>query len=202
MMKYHFVGVKSQPNYVPMFFGINHKKCKKRHISIFQEYNQEGYVTIDMEMAGNYGKRFYCNMLRNVTSFDHSLQILSFQREFLRRRYGSLSRCLGGKQIHKYAFKYIHESLKYYSKYNQPVMAFQSFMDSHDVTFSSSPRLDKDIAFLLSNLSSDGILSNTIVILSSDHGFHYGKFKNTKFGVVDHKLPLLTFVLYITLDNT
>lgn len=196
MMNYNSVGRNSKPNYPPIFFGIKHTQCRKRQMSIFQEYNQEGYITIDLEMGGSYGKRFFCNSKSYYTSFDHSLQILSIQNEYTKIMYSNMCRCVGNKQIHKYSFEYIQKSFQYYNRNNQPVIAFQSFMDSHDDSFSSTPRLDKDIVNLLTNLKKENILNNTIIILSSDHGMHYGSYMKSKFGNIDHKLPLLTFVYY------
>lgn len=195
MMKYHIVGDASKHNYPPIFYGINNTQCRKRQISIFQEYNQEGFITIDLEMEGN-NEMYYCKEFKNLKSFDHSLQILSKQKEFYNIRFGNKPRCVGNKQIHKYAFEYIQKSFQYYNRNNQPVIAFQSFMDSHDDSFSSTPRLDKDIVNLLTNLKKENILNNTIIILSSDHGMHYGSYMKSKFGYIDHKLPLLTFVYY------
>lgn len=194
MLRYHVIGYNSRPNYPPILFGKEYDSYKSEHISIFQEYNKEGYITIDLEMAGDYGERFYLKSVKNITSFDHSLHILSYQKEYMNRRYSSKSRCLGKKQIHQYGFEYIKKASQYYHKQNQPFFIFQSFMDSHDGSFSSTPRLDNDIVDLFSYLHNNTIMEDTIIILCSDHGMHYGRYYKTKFGRIDHKLPLLSFV--------
>lgn len=194
-MKLNVLSPNSYINYAAMFFGVDAKACSMEQKMIFQDFRDEGYISINTILHKDKPNHILCcQNQHNSTPFDHSIQIIAHDKNYRKNQYLSRPRCAGGKDIHKYTFKYITEAIEHYNKFNQPIISVSTFMDSHDDNFKSTPRLDKDLTDFLMNLKVKVILNKTLIVLSSDHGMHYGFFRQKKFGVIDNALPLLSFV--------
>jgi hypothetical protein len=87
--------------------------------------------------------------------------------------------------------EYTTQFIDSYSKAEIPWAAFAHFIDSHDDSPKSLDRaLDRPIEKFL--MSIDGKLrSDTIIVVTSDHGLHYGPFFNTDAGRRERAEPVL-----------
>lgn len=61
----------------------------------------------------------------------------------------------------------------------QPTLALSIFLESHDYWLVSLPRIDEDLSNYINFLHKSKILNDSILILFSDHGIHYGSYKQT-----------------------
>lgn len=62
--------------------------------------------------------------------------------------------------------------------------------------------IDDSIHKFLDDLHSEGHLTNTVVLLFSDHGMRYGEIRNTYIGKLEERLPLLNILLPKTFSET
>ena len=87
--------------------------------------------------------------------------------------------------------EYTTQFIDSYSKAEIPWAAFAHFVDTHDDSPKSLDRaLDRPIEKFL--MSIDGKLrSDTIIVVTSDHGLHYGPFFNTDAGRRERAEPVL-----------
>ena len=87
--------------------------------------------------------------------------------------------------------EYTTQFIDSYSKAGIPWAAFAHFIDSHDDSPKSLDRaLDRPIEKFLRSI--DGKLrSDTIIVVTSDHGLHYGPFFNTDAGRRERAEPVL-----------
>ena len=87
--------------------------------------------------------------------------------------------------------KYTTQFITQYSKAGIPWAAFAHFVDTHDDSPKSFDQaLDKPIEGFLRSI--DGkIKEDTIIVVTSDHGLHYGPFFNTEAGRRERAEPVL-----------
>lgn len=89
---------------------------------------------------------------------------------FLSKLTSLIKKCLFGKQIFEYALEYLESFFKAYSRYNK--MFLLESGEGHEPTGQIVGYLDDIVYNFLSKFYSNNFLSNTTIILFSDHGQH------------------------------
>ena len=107
-----------------------------------------------------------------------------------------IKKCLFGKQIFEYALEYLESFLETYYDYNK-MFLFEAG-EGHEPTGQIVGYLDNIFYNFLSKLYSKNFLSNTTIILFSDHGQHLNGpsylFKSKDF-LYERTLPLLFLII-------
>lgn len=168
MMKYHTLGFNSPINYRGLILGKTYNSLFK----VFKEYNYSnvaipGFYDLNLNLCGGSNRKYV----------DYNIQL--FQNCSEPYLYGSGKRCLGNKNRHKHQLDFLESIYLYNHRNNIPTFSFTSFMESHDSSFISLLRMDKDIVEHLEYLNRNNILENSITVLMADHGMHYGRYFNT-----------------------
>lgn len=180
MLKYHSIDFNSYSHFSYLFYGKKidiTDRFNNRHKLIFEDFNEENYITINSHLICDVKERFYIH--NNYSGSDHNMNPPSCDVSYRENAYGRKPRCLGDKQIHQHYFQYLKDALKYYNSKKQPVFSELIMMDSHDKYMQSVPRLDNDLYDYIKYLNDNGIMNNSVIILTADHGLHYGKYYET-----------------------
>lgn len=169
MLKYHTLGINSPMNYRGLIQGSN-------SITLFEMSKRHNYSTAAIPGVYDPYLKFYGKSNKNYV--DYNIQLFrSCSESYL---YGSGKRCLGNKHRHKHQLEYLESLYEYSHENKNPVFSFTSFMESHDSSFLSIKRIDKDFVQHLTKLEERNILNNSITIIIGDHGMYYGKYYNTE----------------------
>ena len=114
---------------------------------------------------------------------------------FLSKMTSVIQKCLFGKQIFEYALEYLESFLETYLDYNK-MFLFESG-EGHEPTGQVVGYLDEIFYNFLFKLSSKIFLSNTTIIIFSDHGQHLNGplyLFNVKDFLYERTLPLLFLI--------
>jgi len=93
--------------------------------------------------------------------------------------------CIGSRYIHEYVFEY----LDYVTELASPWGVFVSFGEGHEDSMSLGGIMDSALTKFLGKLESGGVLDNTVLVLMSDHGLHYGSHFQTPMGQTEQMSP-------------
>lgn len=168
MMKYHTLGVNSPINYKFLFQGNN-------SVSLFKWFYSHNYSTAAIPGYYDYDLSFYGRSNRKYV--DYNIQL--FRNSTHGELYGKKIRCFGNKQRHKHQLEMLESIYFNNQKNNISTFSFTSFMESHDESFISLLRMDKDFANHLKQMEEGELLQESVTIIMADHGMHYGKYFNT-----------------------
>jgi hypothetical protein len=69
--------------------------------------------------------------------------------------------------------------------------SFLHFIDSHEDTMVLAALVDDGLSQFIRNVQSQGYLDNTVLVVTSDHGLHYGPFYQSKQGRREATEPIL-----------
>lgn len=198
--KHTVVGGNSGPNQAALFSGVpltngrngigasmSHGKPgkEKRPQWIWDDLRDSGYITFKAED----GCVLNSNMIQSIKPHVHHGSALQNMFCFAFDR----PNCLGSKM----AASHLLESAKdFIDTYNDetPWAAFLSFTDSHEDSMTLIELLDN----LFYNFLSEINMSNTIVMVLSDHGLHYGPWFQSKVGERERAEP----ILFMSLPST
>lgn len=174
MLKYHTIGHNSNPHFLALFYGYRYNETdesKNYHKLIFEEFKEENFITINGNLDCDLNETFLGK--NNYSGSDHNLTPPACDPYYQLNEIFRNPRCLGDRQIHQIYFDYFKDALSYYHSKNQPVFSLLLFKDSHDPDLKSVPRVDPDLANYLKYLNDNGIMKNSVIILTADHGMHY-----------------------------
>jgi hypothetical protein len=118
-----------------------------------------------------------------------------YQGLFLNKLTSLVKKCIFGKQVFEYSLEYLESFLKTYYDYNK-MFLFESG-DGHEPTGQIVGYFDDIFYNFLSKLYSNNFLSNTTIILFSDHGQHLNGplyFFKMKDFLYERTLPLLFLI--------
>lgn len=156
---------------------------------LWDRLRDQGYVTLKAED----GCVENSNMLKSLepnTTHGHDLTKL-FCFDFDRPN------CLGPDLAARHLIQYGQNFIATYenrrTRFDPFVRwaAFLHFIDTHEDTMVLSSMLDAEISSFISRLGNVASLDNTAVILTSDHGLHYGPYYQSRSGRREATQPLL-----------
>lgn len=105
--------------------------------------------------------------------------------------------CLGSDLAASHLIKYSEEFLRCYErrrKREDPSLrwaAFVHFIDTHEDTMVLSSLLDGQLSSFLERIGESEVLDSSLVVLTSDHGLHYGPYFQSRSGRREATEPLL-----------
>lgn len=185
MLKYHTVGRNSPLNYRALIQGL------KRSTSIFRVSKQNNYSTI--ALPGYFDLQLNLCGDSNIRYVDYNIQLFKHFKDY--QLFGKKKRCLGNDHIHNRQLNILEKIYKHNYDDNISTLSYTSFMESHDSSFYSLLRMDKDFSNHLKTLNGENILNNSVIILIGDHGLHYGNYSKTivlKYNYIYHSLEEMT----------
>eukprot|EP00957_Ditylum_brightwellii_P048399 3673217-Ditylum_brightwellii.AAC.1 len=104
------------------------------------------------------------------------------------------TRCIGDRPSNAHAFEYIQRFLDTYKDNARYVFAHLG--DGHEVSGTVIRSVDLSLhTFLQETLKKQRKHSNTIILISSDHGMRYGGWRRSASGFLEHKLPPLFIIM-------
>ena len=185
---YSVVGFNSGPNQVALYAGQELegrgavRRVTERQMWLWDQLRRTGYQTLKAEDNCVKNSNMVQSMLPNVT---HGTQLHElFCYEHVRPG------CLGGKRgaehLLDYASHFIHHSQEVA---RSPWASFLHFTDSHEDSMALAGVLDKPLSRFL--LKATQLQNNTVILVMSDHGMHYGPYYQTYHGQREHRNPLL-----------
>jgi len=112
--------------------------------------------------------------------------------------------CIGPDLASSILFEYGYQFISTYERLRRSThrdlrwASFMHFVDSHEDTMILSATLDPGLANFLKKLEAEAYFENSVVILSSDHGLHYGPNFPSRQGRKEATEP----ILYIRLPHS
>ena len=195
---YHIVGTNSGPNQAAFFAGelvgggdtsLKKKTADQEWIwKILKE--QHGYTTLKIEdMCFKHS-----GLLKALGYLDKTAEpptTHAFLEFFCPPNYRR-PHCVGDKPLSRFMFDYLGSYISNYQD-ARPWAAFANFGEAHEDSVSLPGILDQDLNQFLSETVSQ--LKNTVTILVSDHGLHYGPYFQTKTGQRQHMTPFVYMLM-------
>jgi hypothetical protein len=178
--KYTAVGPNSGPNQAALYSGTALEKRNQLHKNLssgdkwlWDRLRTAGYVTLKGEDSCIENSNMMQSLAPNTTH-GSALQDLFCFNAFARPN------CIGLDLASSILFEYGHQFISTYEKLKRSTnrdlrwASFMHFVDSHEDTMLLSAILDPGLSTFLNKLNAEGYFENSVVILSSDHGLHYG----------------------------
>ena len=207
---YTAVGNNSGPNQAALYSGqpLKSRNSISNHTRewLWDTLRKEGgYATLKAED----GCIENSNMLQSIKpQVDHGdafnrMMCFDFQRP----------NCLGGKRAAEHLVEYGAQFMTAYSKLEKPWAGFLHLIDSHEDTQTLEGTLDDILfQFLFSIYNKEQLArlplgkrlklsipptvwNNTVIVLMSDHGLHYGSYLQSPQGLKERSQPLFTIHL-------
>lgn len=202
---YNKVGDNTFPNLVPMLMGLKATELKKTCYPydtvtfdncpfIWQWFKEAGYYTALGEDAPNIGTFNYAKTGFRIAPTDYYLH--TFMNEASKnvgtnKDFNSFL-CMHDNYFYKVLLDYIEE-LTWRLSNKKLFGFFWEISMSHDY-LNYPMKMDDDYMKFFSRLDSSGYLSETMLVLVSDHGMRWGPIRHTKQGRLEERLPFL-FIL-------
>ena len=191
---YSAVGDNSGPNQHALYSGLPlmsrdgiGKKDKNKTKWLWDKLEDAGYVTLKVED----GCIANSNMIQSIkpqTTHGKGLNRM-FCFDYDRPN------CIGKELAASYVLQHGQQFMEAYgnagSKNTRPWAAFLHFVDSHEDSMFLSGVMDSLIANFLTSRLKDKSFKNTWVVLTSDHGLHYGPYFQSKAGQRERSEPIL-----------
>jgi len=194
--KYNSVYFYTYPNLRAVYYGT---KSKVNGTYFANYFKKQGYI---LGRTSTFCEKMSIILNYKLSNFrwDHegiSIPCIKgiYRGFFLNRLTSIIKKCLFGKQIFEYALEYLESFLKAYFNYNK--MFLLESGEGHEPTGQIVGYLDDIFFNFLSKLLSNKFLSNTTIIIFSDHGQHLNGplyFFKLKDFLYERTLPLLFLI--------
>ena len=191
---YSVVGDNSGPNQHALYSGLPlmsrdsiGKNDKSKPKWLWDNLEDAGYVTLKVED----GCIANSNMIQSIepqTTHGKGLnQMFCFDHD----RPNCIGKELAASHVLQHGQQFMASYGNVGSKFTQPWAAFMHFVDSHEDSMFLSGVVDSLIANFLDSRLQDESLNNTFVVVTSDHGLHYGPYFQSKAGQRERSEPIL-----------
>ena len=184
--KYHSLGINTHPNVFPMFYGKSYYGGNGQNI--LKSFKENGYITA--QISNLCSKDLYeidgvKYKYVHYENFDHENVGMWCDPNYYnsdnpyplnRGEFSVIRRCLYGKEAYEYNLEYAKQ---FWNKYkNSKKYIRLSFIEGHEITAEVIKYLDEPIYQFLEDFIINDSLNNTAIIITSDHGLHYGIYFN------------------------
>ena len=186
LTRYTAVGNNSGPNQAALYRGtpLLSRRDLNNSTWLWDRLSQKGYATFKGEDGCILNSNFLSSIHPRTTHGSQLKHLFCFGAPH------RLPGCLGRRSAPELLLKYTEQYVRAYSKARIPWAAFVHFVDSHEDASEAASRLDEPIVRFLEGGSYDQG-QDTIVIVTSDHGLHYGPYFNTEAGRRERAQPVL-----------
>lgn len=206
MLGYNKVEDNTFPNLIPVLTGFSVDELKNQcwpkqndHFDkchfVWDDFKKANFNTVFIEDSPKISLFNYLKSGFSNKPTDHYLRPIMIQAEKTsgHARYLNTNCCTGAKLTLAKLLDYTFKTTK--SMANKLYMNFAwSTSLTHD--YVEFPYYgDDDLRRFFVQLHESGELNRTIVILMSDHGMRWGKYRNTYQGSLEDRLPMLRFVV-------
>lgn len=195
--KYTAVGPNSGPNQAALYSGTKliersqiHKNLDSGDKWLWDRLRESGYVTLKGEDSCIENSNMMQSLAPNTTH-GSALQGLFCFNAFSRPN------CIGPDLASSILFDYGHQFISTYEKLRRSThrdlrwASFMHFVDSHEDTMLLSATIDPGLSQFLKKLEAEAYFENSVVIVSSDHGLHYGPNFPSSLGRKEATEPIL-----------
>lgn len=203
MESYNIVGDGTPQALIPILTGYNELElpdCLWRtkgsstvdvYPMIWKEFKKAGYMTLLAEDAPGIGTFQYRMRGFETQPTDHYMRTfyLHATPQFSKER----DLCLGAIPRHKVPLNYLQDFITVYRKQRKFAFLFYNEL-SHDDP-NGLQHADDDLSQLLQNLQERKLLNNTMLIMFSDHGSRFSKFRATSQGLLEERMPFVSVTL-------
>ncbi|XP_061714896.1 uncharacterized protein LOC133523379 [Cydia pomonella] len=205
LLRYNKVGDNTFPNVIPLLLGKhatelqdtcwpNKKMTFDNCPFIWERFQQAGFATAygeDYAKIGtfNYNKRGFAGSPTDYYLRPFMIEADTYAKT---KNGGKITFCLNDKYMYKILLDYV-EDLTSLSKINLFGFFWENTMTHDHLNYPSV--MDEDYTALLKRMQSSGYLNKSIIFVLSDHGFRWGKFRKTRQGFLEDRLP---FVFVVT----
>mmetsp|Transcript_2612 Transcript_2612/g.5489 ORF Transcript_2612/g.5489 Transcript_2612/m.5489 type:complete len:358 (-) Transcript_2612:1145-2218(-) len=202
--KYTAIGPNSGPNQAALYSGTTLKKrnqllktLKNNDKWLWDRLRSAGYVTLKGEDSCIENSNMMQSLAPNTTH-GSALQGLFCFDAFSRPN--CIGPDLASSILLEYGYKFIstYEKLRRNTHGDLRWASFMHFVDSHEDTMILSAALDPGLSNFLIKLNVEAHFEDSVVIVSSDHGLHYGP----KFGSWQGRKEATEPILYIHIPNS
>ncbi len=202
--KYTAIGPNSGPNQAALYSGTTLKKrnqlqktLKSNDNWLWDRLRSAGYVTLKGEDSCIENSNMMQSLAPNTTH-GSALQGLFCFDAFSRPN--CIGPDLASSILLEYGYKFIstYEKLRRNTHGDLRWASFMHFVDSHEDTMILSATLDPGLSNFLIKLNAEAHFEDSVVIVSSDHGLHYGP----KFGSWQGRKEATEPILYIHVPNS
>ena len=189
--KYSAVGENSGPNQAALYAGRvllsrgDIASMDKGSSWIWDELRDAGYATFKAEDGCVRNSNMIQSVRPNTTHGDVLQHMLCY--DFSRPN------CVGDVAAAKHLTMHVTQFIDAYVRRGSKWAAFASFIDSHEDTNVLAATLDDPIFDFVSDLHATHpkVFEDTMIVLLSDHGLHYGSSLQTEEGRRDRASPVL-----------
>eukprot|EP00532_Pseudo-nitzschia_australis_P006201 CAMPEP_0168166608 /NCGR_PEP_ID=MMETSP0139_2-20121125/2116_1 /TAXON_ID=44445 /ORGANISM="Pseudo-nitzschia australis, Strain 10249 10 AB" /LENGTH=781 /DNA_ID=CAMNT_0008083813 /DNA_START=228 /DNA_END=2574 /DNA_ORIENTATION=- len=195
--RYTSVGPNSGPNQAALYSGIKlgnrgdlHNNTDSGNKWLWDRLKAAGYVTLKGEDSCIENSNMMQSLAPNTTH-GSALQGLFCFDAFSRPN------CIGPDLASSILFDYGYQFISTYEKLRSSThpdlrwASFMHFVDSHEDTMVLSASLDSGLSKFLKRIENEGYFENSVVILTSDHGLHYGPNFSSRQGRREATEPIL-----------
>jgi hypothetical protein len=194
--KYTAVGPNSGPNQAALYSGVPLESRngigQNLHGEkwLWDQLRDSGYITLKAEDGCVENSNMIQSLVPNTTHGSALAGLFCFD---------SFSRpnCIGPDPASALLFQYSEQFISTYEnsrRSNNPNLRWASFLhftDSHEDTMLLAGTIDEGLSKFLKNLETSGSFENSVVVLCSDHGLHYGPMFESRQGRREATEPIL-----------
>ena len=188
--KHNVVGANSGPNQAALFAGafgaerarLGMKDLRLKNRWLWDRLRKQGWSTTKVE-DGCIRNSNMAQSLNVSTTHGHQVKEM-FCFAFHRPN------CIGSTLAADHAITFVEQFIARQTEDGKPWAAFLSLVDSHEDSMTLAGVLDAPISRFLSTVLA-ARSQDTVVMLVSDHGMHYGPYFSTYDGQREHRRPPL-----------
>ena len=195
--KYNSVYFSTYPNLRAAYYGT---RSKNNGMYFAKYFKNQGYI---LGRTTTFCEKMSEILNNKISDFRWDHEGISipciigiYKGFFLSYLTSLIKKCLFGKQILEYALEYLESFFKAYYNYNKMFLLESS--EGHEPTGQIVGHIDLIFYNFLSKLYTNNFLSNTTIILFSDHGQHLNGalyFFKLKDFLYERTLPLLLLII-------
>ena len=188
---YALAGPNSGPNQFALYTGHKQQgrnltnRANSRQM-LWERLREAGYITLKIENDCILNSNMMQSLMPKV---DHGPELTELMCKFQ-----SHPHCVGGRSAaqHTLQFASLFLGMKEYD--DVPKAAFVHLTDGHEDSMTMIRSVDATIAGFIkqqTRTAQNTMVRDTMLVVLSDHGLHYGSYFSTPTGQLEHQSPLL-----------
>ena len=197
MTGYNKVGDNTNKNMGPVFSGhyfaeleeICRRENGSQFRSVLHEFADRGYRLTHAEEDDHF---YIQQCIANNHVIDYST-LKAHRQMHIYKDIWTSKFCLGSIKHIEFILEYIKRFAIQYRKVPTFILSHLSRLTHDDLNGASYA--DSSYVRYLKHLKLEGIFNNSILIMMGDHGYRFGRFRNTRIGYLEERLPYLSIAV-------